>query len=109
MMTKMFNVLYHFESIYRFTNLCKLERKYIHDGVLKVADEILKEHEDLEDLEADEHQDFEDGFTVKKPRTFIKTLLKSKNVLSDQEIKDEINTLVAAVCEPIFYKTCNHK
>ena len=41
-----------------------------------------------------------DGFK-RKPKSFIKTLLDPRNALSEEEIKDEINTLIAAVSE--FY------
>lgn len=94
MMSKMVNILYQFKPIYRFTKNYKLERKHIYNGVLKIADEICKEKqnnllgEDQEIVYSDD-----DGSS----KNFISALLNPKNRLSDQEIKDEINTLIAAV------------
>jgi hypothetical protein len=99
MMSKMLNFLYHFEPLYRFTSLYKLEQKHAHQGVLKIADDILEEKKEFQKKFFDENRssfDDEDGLN-RKPKSFINTLLDPKNAFSEQEIKDEINTLIAAV------------
>lgn len=97
-MTKMLNIFYHFPSIYRFTNLYQQEKKYWLDGVLKVGDEILEEKQKLRNNETTEEENCCDGDGYeKKQKNFLKNLLNSKNNFSKQELKDEINTLIAAV------------
>jgi hypothetical protein len=96
MMTKMLNVLYHIEPLYRLTPAFKAEKEILHEGVLKIADEIYEEKMKSGAVEIEAESEFEDGFNPKS-RNFINTLINPKNALSEQEIKDEINTLVAAV------------
>ena len=97
-MTKSLNIFYHFPSIYRFTNLYQLEKKHWLDGVFKIADEILEEKQKLRNdvTTVKENSCDSDGYE-KKQKNFIKTLLSPKNSFGDQELKDEINTLIAAV------------
>lgn len=95
MMAKMLNILYQIKPIYRFTKYYQLEQKHMCNGVLKIADEICEE----------KHQQFlnqklaflDEDDNSKKPINFISALLKKDNKFSDQEIKDEINTLIGAV------------
>lgn len=100
MMIKMLNIFCRFEPLYRFTNLYQLEKKHIHEGVLTIADEVFDEKKEvLEKLSKDNTEaviDNIDGLK-RKPKSFIKTLFDPKNALSEGEIKDEINTLIAAV------------
>lgn len=97
MMSKMVNVFYQIKPIYWFTKNYQLEKKHIYNGVLKIADEICeeKQHNSLREDQEIAYND-EDGFS-KNSKNFISALLNPKNRLSDQEIKDEINTLIAAV------------
>lgn len=95
----MLNFLYHIEPIYRMTSLYQLEKKHIHNGVLKIADEAYDEKKlKFQNLPQNDSNE-EDGYDEhwRKPKNFIDTLLDDKNGLSKEEIRDEINTLVAAV------------
>jgi predicted CopG family antitoxin len=91
----MFNLAYRFPPYYRLSNLRVLEQKHIFNGLLTIADEVYDAKLKLksansEDIESD------DGYK-KKPQNFINTLMNSNNGLTEEEIKQEINTLVAAV------------
>lgn len=76
------------------------EIKHIWNGVFKIADDIYDEKLlSLKNTEEEETstEDF-DGYQ-RKPKSFINTLVDPKNGLTEEEIKQEINTLVAAVCD----------
>jgi hypothetical protein len=98
---KTLNFFYRFEPIFRFTKLYQLEKKHAHNGFLKMADEIIdekrKNRNNIEKSSSLTECD-QDGLK-KKPKIFVETLLDPKNELSYEEIKDEINTLIAAVSE----------
>lgn len=97
-MTKMLNVIYLLKPIYRLTELYKLEVKHLHDGALKIADEVYDEKRDLQSKHLKNVKAFgEFDDENKKSRNFIETLMDPSNGLDEDEIKDEINTLVAAV------------
>lgn len=94
-MKKVLNVIYKIEPIYRLTKLHKLEQKYYHQDMFKIADEVLEKQRkpSSEDLT---HKSEETNFEITRhPKNYIETLLESR--LSQEEIRDEINTLVAAV------------
>lgn len=95
MMSKMFNLLYSFKPIYRWSKLHQLEQKHAHNGFIKMAEEILDEKRGSKI--SDDKALFEDDDGYRRPKNFITSLLTSKHNLSEQEIKDEINTLIAAV------------
>lgn len=100
----MLNFLYHIEPIYRMTSLYQLEKKHIYNGVLKIADEAYDEKKLKSQNLPQNDSNEEDGYDEhwRKPKNFIDTLLDEKSGLSIEEIKDEINTLVAAV-KKIFF------
>jgi hypothetical protein len=99
MMQKMLNFIYRIEPIYRCTNLYKLEQIHAHNGVLKIADEILDEKRKNQGKfeENKEMTEIEHDGMKRKPKSFVETLIDPRNNFSDQEMKDEINTLIAAV------------
>jgi hypothetical protein len=70
-------------------------------GVLTIADEICDEKRasQLQDEQTFGYDD--DGYT-RKPKNFINALLDPKHDFTEKEIKDEINTLIAAVRKFIF-------
>lgn len=95
----MFKVWLHPEPIYKLTKLYQTQLKHLDNGVLAIADEILAEknfqydnnvqiqHEPKKNLIDDEE----------KPQIFIDHLFELRSQLSLEEIKDEINTIMAAV------------
>jgi hypothetical protein len=99
-MLRMYNFLYRIEPLYRFTKLYQLEQKHVHNGVLKIADEILEDklesRQKVEDNNNECIDHTEDG-SKRNPKSFIQTLVDPKNEFSYQEMKDEINTMIAAV------------
>lgn len=102
LMKKMLNILYHFEPIYRWTKLYILEQKHIHNGALKISDEIFNQKKVLQlEFEANDENANEE-LCKKKSKNFIETLMDPSNGLDEAEIKDEINTLVAAVSKILF-------
>lgn len=96
----MFKVWLHPEPIYKLTQLYQTQLKHLDNGVLAIADEILAEknfqydnnvhiqHKSNNNLIDDEE----------KPQIFIDHLFELRSQLSLEEIKDEINTIMAAVC-----------
>lgn len=98
-MKKMLNFFYNIKPIYRMTSLYQLEKKHVHNGILKIADEAYDEKKLKSQSSSQNDSNEEDGYDEhwRKPKNFIDTLLDVKNGLSKEEIKDEINTLVAAV------------
>lgn len=93
-MKKMLNILYHIPPIYRFTGLYQLEQTHVHKGALKIADEVYDEK--LETINANCDNENENAEECKS-KVFIHQLMKPQNEFSVEEIKDEINTLIAAV------------
>lgn len=95
-MAKMLNILYHIEPIYRLTKNYQLEKVHVQ-AALKIADEICEEKKALREPPNHEETSICDDGLLRKQKSFIRTLLDPKHDLSDQEVKDEINTLIAAV------------
>lgn len=100
MTERIFNVLHHIEPIYRFSKNYQLVQKHVVNGFLKVADDVLEEKRALQ-LKADDVKDVcnYDGYN-RQTTNFYNTAANPKNNWSDEEIRDEINTMIAAV------KTC---
>lgn len=98
LMSKVLNVFYHIKPIYRFTKSYRLEKKHFTDKIRKLADEVLEEKRNLKAVVSDEKEtNHEDDGYRRKTKNYIKTLLNPENNFSEEEIKDEINTLVVAV------------
>jgi hypothetical protein len=95
-MTKMVNILYRFKPLYRLTKWYQLEQKHVINGLLTIADEVYDEKQGLQEKFEEANDD--DGYN-KRPKNFINQLMNPKNGLTEEEIKQEINTLVAAVNE----------
>lgn len=99
-MKKALNVFYHFEPLYRLSKLYKLEQKHFRNGMLKIADEVLDEQEKLRSKLSSQSSDIYDDGHSKRPKNFIDTLLDAKDRLDEDDMKDEINSTIAAVsCE----------
>lgn len=98
LMTKVLNIFYHVKLIYRFTKNYQLEQEYVWNGLLKIADEVydIKQEKSKAVNNVDDDDGNCYGYT-KKYKNFITTLMAPENGLSEEEIKDEINTLIAAV------------
>ena len=71
------------------------EQKYIINGLLLIADEVLDERTTVRKSEVADN-DPEEEELVKKPEILIDALMNPKNKLSIDEIKQEINTFIAA-------------
>lgn len=98
-MIKIFNFFYRIKPIYRLTKNYHLEQKYLHNGVLKIADEILDEKKNCLEKNNEFSENEQDGSNNKKSKSFIKIITDPKNNLSYEEMKDEINNFIAAVRE----------
>lgn len=70
------------------------------EGIFKVADDILDEKQGQK-LEENLNELDEESF-FRKPQIFIDQILKFGDVFNEQDIKDEINTLIVAVIQFIF-------
>lgn len=97
-MAKMLNIFFRFKPFYRLTKTYELEQRHLINGAFKVADEICDEKRSLrEELRDTKEAIGEDDGYSKKPKNLINALLSPSNGLEEQEIKDEINTIIAAV------------
>lgn len=67
------------------------------EGIFKIADDILEEKkgQKMEENLNDEELDDEDFY--RKPQIFIDQIMKFGDIFDEQDIKDEINTLIVAV------------
>lgn len=64
-------------------------------GIFKIADDILEEKKGQKVEENLNEMDDEEFY--RKPQIFIDQILKFGNIFNEQDIKDEINTLIVAV------------
>lgn len=106
MMFKIVNIFYRFKPYYWLSNLYKLEKKHIINGVFKIADEVIDERRRKQALPAiDDSVSANDAYT-KKSLNFITTLTDPSNGLTEEEIWHEINTIIAAVINALH--VCDH-
>ena len=92
LMTKMLNILYHVPLIFRFSNLYKIQQTHVLNGIFKIADEVYEAKLDKQNQDS-----VNESFENNESKNFISHLMDPKHELSIEEIKDEINTLIAAV------------
>lgn len=85
-------IRFYSDIIFKFSKYYDLEQKHIVNGILTVADEVIKEKEKLCLSENNE-----DEPQTNKPQIFIDQLYRSRRYLSDNDIRDEINTLIPTV------------
>lgn len=103
MNTRMYNPLYHSDLVFRLSkwyNVEKTNAKITNDFV----EDILRRKKDVYQTEklnkSNSAEAEEEGASFKKPQVFIDQLLKLSmegNIFTDQEVKDEANTIVATV------------
>lgn len=94
----MLNVFYRIKPYYWLSKLRKLEKKYVTDGILKIADEVIEERRKKQSEVATKCElILEEDEGLKKPKNFISTLTDPSHGLSNEEIWHEINTLIGAV------------
>lgn len=67
----------------------KLEQKHVVNGLSKFANEVILQKE----------ASFKNGETTEagKPQIFIDQLFKKRDVFTNEEISDEVNTIVVTV------------
>lgn len=107
MNTRMYNPLYHSDLIFRLSKWYNVEKKnakitndFVEDILSKKK--VLYQENKLHKLTSSTEQDDKEveGASFKKPQVFIDQLLKLSmegNIFTDQEVKDEANTIVATV------------
>lgn len=87
---RIFKFWLHFDFIYERTNYFKIYQQHHHQSALQYArviiDKIRKEQENETPEQADE-----------KPKSFVRALMSKKYNLTDEEIEDEIKTMLVAV------------
>lgn len=97
---RVFKIWLHPEPIFKLTKLYQTQLKHLDNGVLAVADEIIAEKNfqyDNKILKQHDNSDESNDDKV-KPQIFIDHLFELRTHLDLDEIKDEINTIMAAVC-----------
>lgn len=104
MNTRIYNPLFHSDLLFRLSkwyNVEKTNAKITNDFV----DDILREKKityqnNKLNKKSEAEEDVGEGASFKKPQVFIDQLLKLSmegNFFTDQEVKDEANTIVATV------------
>lgn len=83
---RLFKVWFHFEPLFKISKGYNSYKKYVINGIFAIAGEILKEKAEQEVKESSS-----------KHKIFIDQLLQAKQTLTEDEIIDEINTLIGAV------------
>ena len=78
----------------------QLENKYLQHGAFKIADDVISEYSH-QNNNVENHDD--DGSKEFKPTSVVKAVMNPSNGLPEDEIKDEINTFIAAVI--IFFES----
>ena len=95
MSDRILKIWFHFKPIHIFTNHYQMEKKYVHNGMCAIGDEVLKEKELQYKSDSTDQQNDNDG--MKKPQILRDKLLKMKEHFSMDQIKDELNTFLIAV------------
>ena len=97
---RMFKIWLHFKPIYMFTKHYQMEKKYVHNGMYAIGDEILKEKEiqfKTKSMDQLNRQNEDDSTGVKKPQIFVDQLSKMKDHFTMDQIRDELNIFILAV------------
>lgn len=101
---RIFKIWLHYKPLYIFTKLYQLEKEHVINGIMGIADDVIKEKNiqssfasEKVDENNNEHFEKSNEINSNEPQIFIDQLFKLKDLLSQQEIKDEINTIIAAV------------
>lgn len=76
----------HFEPFYKLTKLYTMEMEGRMKGSIKFTEEILQNARRKSEIS-----------NYEAPKNSIKTLVNQKYRLSDQEIREEINSMIMAV------------
>lgn len=84
---RLFKVWLQFEPLFRLSSGYELHKKYVENGIFAIAHEVLKE----------KNQKRSENASTTKNKIFIDQLLSGKDFLAEDEIVDEINTLIGAV------------
>lgn len=97
----------HSDLIFKCTKLYRLQKKHLIEGVFKGGESMITEQDSSIFAEIDVNagidengNDISGPVDFKTPRILIEQLKEMKKVVPIQDIKDEINTFMAAVCEP---------
>lgn len=93
--TKLTKFWLHVEAIYRCTRFYALEKRHVWEGMYATADDLIKqkEAEGIKDTKGEESKH--------KPQIFIDQLLKKRDVLTNEEIVHEVNTIIITVSIPV--------
>lgn len=81
-----------FRVFYKFTETYRIEQKYWINGAMKVIEDVI---EQKEKSFVDTPQ--EDDVSPNKPRILIDQLLKHRDKLDNEDIRDEALTMITAV------------
>jgi cytochrome P450 len=83
---RLFKVWYHIPFVFRFSSIYSDYQKYVENGVFAMSKNVLRQKSAKKaDIPQTKH------------KIFIDQLLSAKHELTDDEIADEINTMIGAV------------
>lgn len=90
--TRLSKVWLHFDAIYKWTKFYALEKKHVWDGMYGTADELIRQ-KDAAGFNANEMEEK----STHKPQIFIDQLLKKREMLTNDDIVHEVNTIIVTV------------
>lgn len=90
---------YQFDPLFRMTKLYALQEKHIKNGLMKMANSMIRAKE--KSL-AEKHEEENDSG---KPQLFVDQLFKMRDSFSTEEISDEINTVILAVSSALSFRS----
>lgn len=91
---KVSRIWYHWRPLLKYTEMYNKEQRHMWGGIVRISEETLRERE----------QQYIDGLhdeqksVANKPQIFIDQLYKQRKQFTYEDILQEVNTLVMAVC-----------
>lgn len=90
---KTIKVWLYIKPIFRLSKYYELEQKYIKNGYVKIFQHIMNKNEEKYSNQKNNNNNEEND----KPQIFIEHLYRHRDVLSEGEINDEVNSFILGV------------
>lgn len=94
---KVTRVYLHINFIYKQSYQYRVENESLQNGMIQIADEIIKERETRYQNNIKDEESSEDA--VNKPQVFIDQIYKHRELFTYEEVLHEVNTMIMTVSE----------